>query len=49
MEALRVYCASADPADSAHWIERIATGGQDARFRPMLNELRAARESRAAR
>lgn len=46
MEALRVYCRAAMPEESAQMILLIETGRQDAAFRPMLSELRAARLAR---
>lgn len=48
MEALRIYCRSGRPDRSLHWIRLIESGEQDARFTPMLAELRAARQAKIA-
>lgn len=42
LEALRAYCSSASPEKSGRWIEKIASGAQDAAFAPLVDELRAA-------
>ncbi|GEM_PF-5998051 len=47
LEALRIYCRAADPAQSEKWFQRVQSGSQDPRFQPLLPELAKARADRA--
>jgi hypothetical protein len=46
MEALRVYCRAGRPEETARAISLVESGERDARFRPKLDEMKAARRMR---